>query len=82
MFPMCFHIFLTKNRIEPPARGLSDQLFENSKMLLLQAVDSIYIFQRIFGFVWICLETFDLDGHNLGTVKQPLKLRGFGYPFE
>ena len=22
----------------------------------------------VFGFVWKCLEIFDLDGHNLGTV--------------
>ena len=33
-----------------------------------KAVDSIPIFQSIFGFVWKCLEIFDLDGHNLGTV--------------
>jgi len=37
-------------------------------MLYLQAVDSISIFHRIFGFVWNRLEIFDLDGHNLGTV--------------
>ena len=23
----------------------------------------------VFGFVWKCLEIFDLDGHNLGTVQ-------------
>ena len=22
----------------------------------------------VFGFVWKCLEIFDLDGHNLGTI--------------
>jgi NDP-sugar pyrophosphorylase family protein len=38
------------------------------KMLLLQPVDSIPLFQLTFGFVWNYLEIFDLDGHNLGTV--------------
>ncbi len=38
----------------------------------LQAVDSISIFHRIFGFFWICLEVFDLDGRNLGTVPGRL----------
>jgi hypothetical protein len=55
------------DRIELPTRGFSDQIFENSKMLLLQTVDSIPIFQLTFGFVWNYLEIFDLDGHNLGT---------------
>ena len=71
-----------RDRIELPTRGFSDQIFENSKMFKLQTVDSIPIFHRIFGFVWNYLEIFDLDGHNLGTVKPPLKLRGFGHPFE
>jgi hypothetical protein len=51
-----------------PTRGFSDQILENPKMRQLQAVDSIPIFQLTFGFVWNCLEIFDLDGHNLGTV--------------
>ena len=41
-----------RDRIELPTRGFSDQLFENSKMLQIQAVDSIPIFQLTFGFVW------------------------------
>ena len=28
-----------------------------------------YTFQLTFGFVWKCLEIFDLDGHNLGTLR-------------
>jgi hypothetical protein len=62
-------IMVSRDRIELPTRGFSDQIFENSKMLQLQAVDSISIFHRTFGFVWNCLEIFDLDGHNLGTVS-------------
>ena len=57
-----------RHRIELPTRGFSDQHFENSKTLYLQAFDSIPIFQPTFGFVWNCLEIFDLDGHNLGTI--------------
>ena len=60
-------MMVPRDRIELPTRGFSDQIFENSKMLKLQVVDSIPIFRRIFGFVWNCLEIFDLDGHNLGT---------------
>ena len=52
------------DRIELPTRGFSGQIFENSKMLWFQVVDSIPIFQPTFGFVWNHLETFDLDGHN------------------
>jgi hypothetical protein len=62
-----------RDRIELPTRGFSDQIFENSKMSLLQAVDSIPIFQLTFGFVWNHLEMFDLDGHNLGTTQLQLK---------
>ena len=54
---------------EPAAYGFEEQESENSKMSKLQAVDSISIFYRIFGFVWKRLEIFDLDGHNLGTVQ-------------
>jgi hypothetical protein len=61
-------ILVPRDRIELPTRGFSDQIFENSKILWLQSVDSIPIFQAIFGFVWNCLEIFDLDGHNLGTI--------------
>jgi hypothetical protein len=39
-------------------------------MLELQPVDSKPIFQLTFGFVWICLEIFDLDGHILGTIQD------------
>lgn len=38
------------------ARGFSDRIFEDSKPMLLQKVDSIGIFQAIFGFVWNCLK--------------------------
>jgi hypothetical protein len=31
-------------------------------------IGSIQLFQLTFGSVWNCLEIFDLDGHNLGTV--------------
>ena len=62
-----------RDRIELPTRGFSDQIFENSKMLWLQVFDSILIFHRIFGFVWNRLEMFDLDGHNLGTIKSMYK---------
>ena len=58
-----------RDRIELPTRGFSDQMFENSNILKLQAVDSIPILQAIFGFVWKRLEMFDLDGHNLGTIQ-------------
>jgi hypothetical protein len=44
----------------------------NLKKSWFQPVESIQLFQLTFGFVWNCLETFDLDGHNLGTVKQSL----------
>jgi len=70
LFPAGFSLLLVpRDRIELPTRGFSDQNFENSKMLLLQAVDSISIFHRVFGFFWNCLEIFDLDGHNLGTIQ-------------
>ena len=59
-----------RDRIELPTRGFSDQIFENPKMSRLQALDSIPIFQAIFGFVWNRLEIFELDGHILGTVFQ------------
>jgi hypothetical protein len=62
-----------RDRIELPTRGFSDQIFENSKILLSQAVDSIPIFQPTFGFVWNYLEIFDLGGHNLGTIKPRYK---------
>jgi hypothetical protein len=62
-------MMVPRDRIVLLTRGFSDQIFENSKILRLQAVDSIPIFQSIFGFVWNCLEIFDLDGHNLGTVQ-------------
>jgi hypothetical protein len=58
-----------RDRIELPTRGFSDQIFENPKMLLFQAIDSIPFFQSTFGFVWNYLEIFDLDGHNLGTIQ-------------
>jgi hypothetical protein len=61
-----------RDRIELPTRGFSDQIVEKLKMSQLQAVDSIPIFQAIFGFVWNCLQIFDFDGHNLGTVLFPL----------
>jgi hypothetical protein len=61
-----------RDRIELPTRGFSDQIAEKSKMSQLQAVDSIPIFQAIFGFVWNCLQIFEFDGHNLGTVLFPL----------
>jgi hypothetical protein len=38
------------------------------KNVVISTVDSIKLFSPIFGFVWKCLEIFDLDGHNLGTV--------------
>jgi hypothetical protein len=56
--------------VELPTRGFSDQIFENLEMLQLQAVDFIQIFQAIVGFVLNCLEIFDPDGHNWGTVKK------------
>jgi len=62
-----------RDRIELPTRGFSDQIFENLKILLLQAVDSMTIFHRIFGFAWNHLQLFDLDGHNFGTVKPRYK---------
>jgi hypothetical protein len=58
-----------RDRIELPTRGFSVQIFENSKRQYLQGVDSITLFQLTFGFVWNCLETFDRDGHNLGTIS-------------
>jgi hypothetical protein len=61
-------IMVPRDRIELPTRGFSVPVFINSKILKLQAVDSIPILQAIFGFVWKRLEIFDLDGHNLGTV--------------
>ena len=60
-----------RDRIELPTRGFSDQFFENPKLLELLVVDSIQIFQLTFSFVWNCLEAFDLDGHNLGTILFP-----------
>ena len=63
---------VSRDRIEcawGPTRGFSDQIVENSKMLWLQAVDSMPIFQLTFGFVWNHLEILDLDGHILGTVE-------------
>ena len=63
-----------RDRIELPTRGFSDQIFEYPKTVKLQAVNSIPIFQAIFGFVWNCLEIFDLDGHNLGTVLLNMTL--------
>jgi hypothetical protein len=63
-------IMVPRDRIELPTRGFLDQLFENSKMLQIQAVDSIPIFQPTFGFVWNHLEIFDLGGHNLGTFQH------------
>ena len=68
-----FQLLVPRDRIELPTQGFLDQIFENPKMLKLQAVDSISVFQLTFGFVWNCLETFDLDGHNLGTVKPRYK---------
>jgi hypothetical protein len=66
-----------RDRIELPTRGFSDQIFENSKMLYIQPVDSIPIFHAIFGFVWNYLEMFDLEGHNLGTVGHNYELDSF-----
>ena len=60
---------MPSDRIELPTGGFSDQHFENSKTLYLQAFDSIPLFQLTFSFVWNCLEIFDLDGHNLGTIQ-------------
>jgi hypothetical protein len=68
----CLEFLVPRDRIELPTRGFSVPVFINSKILKLQAVDSIPILQAIFGFVWKRLEIFDLDGHNLGTVLFPL----------
>jgi hypothetical protein len=57
-----------RDRIELPTRGFSVHILENSYIMKSQAVDSISIFHRIFDLVWNCLEIFDLDVHNLGTV--------------
>ena len=56
-----------------PTRGFSDHLFENSRMLWFQEVDSTPLFRLTFGLVWKCLEIFDLDRHILGTVKSKYK---------
>jgi hypothetical protein len=61
-------LLVPRDRIELPTRGFSDQIFENSEIQLLQEVDSISILHLTVGFVWNCLEIFDLDGHNLGTI--------------
>ena len=55
---------------QPAAYGFEDQDSQNSKILWFQPVDSIQLFQLTFDFVWNCLETFDLDGHNLGTILR------------
>jgi hypothetical protein len=44
-------LVVPRDRIELPTRGFSDQIFENSKILLLKPVDFISIFHFIFGFV-------------------------------
>jgi len=41
------------------------------------AASSLIYFHHIFGFVWNCLEIFDLNGHNLGTVESYLVIRFF-----
>ena len=53
---------------QPAAYGFEEQDALNSKTSKFQPVDSIQLFQLTFGFVWKCLEIFDLNGHNLGTV--------------
>jgi hypothetical protein len=59
----------------PAAYGFEVPEPENSKMVRFQLADTIQLFRPTFGFVWNCLEIFDLDGHNLGTVQFQQKSR-------
>ena len=78
-----FHIFwYARQDSNPPERisaapqpavyGFEVQESRNSKRSWFQLIESIQLFKLTFGFVWNCLEIFDLDGHILGTVLFPL----------
>jgi len=58
-----------KDRIELPTRGFSVGYSGKSKMAKFQHLDYIEFLKGIFAFIWNCLEMFDLDGHNLGTIS-------------
>ena len=53
-----------------PTQGFSDLIFENSKMLRFQSVNSISTSKLTFGFVWNQVGIFDLGGHNLSTFQN------------
>ena len=57
---------------QPAVNGFEVQEFWSSKWLWFQLIESIQLFKLTFGFVWNCLEIFDLDGHILSTVLFPL----------
>ena len=55
---------------EPAAYGFEVLNFDERKKSWLQIVDYLIDFNGVFGFVCFSLKTFDLDGHNLGTVRH------------
>jgi len=67
LFPGFFIFVVRPAGFEPAAYAFEVQESENSKTSWLQSVESIQLFEPIFGFFWNCLGIYDLDGHNLGT---------------
>jgi hypothetical protein len=63
--PLYRHLWIYHHQ---PILANDIRVARDSKIIYLQAVDSIQFFQLTFGFAGNHLEKFDLDGHNLGTV--------------
>ena len=62
-------VLVPRDGIEPPTRGFSVAQPGIPNFLIFQPPGIRCLFTVTFGNVWFCLEIFDLDGHNLGTVR-------------
>ena len=85
------HLFHSKHEKKPkPIKGLNGMY---SLKRLSEVIWEIrfnpsfkFLCHNLVGIIVYTTTTYDsifeLDGHNLGTVKPPLKPRGIGHPFE